>query len=433
MLKRLLLSFTALYTVFSMGFSQSIILSGEFRPRTEYAHGFKTLASKDQNSGFFTTQRSRINLSYSGLKSKSYISVQDVRTWGNQVQLVENEDRAISIHEAWFMPQLDKKGLWALKIGRQELVYDDHRIFGNVAWAQAARSHDAVLLKYMPNDKSKLDIALAYNQDFARLNSNLYTTANYKTMQMLWYHSSVDKFNYSLLFMNLGFQVSGKDSLNKDIQDTKFNQTVGTHFDYSHNKFTVTGNIFYQLGKQASLVEKDISAYLLGLEAQYSVLSNHKLSLGYELQSGNSQKEASDKNKAFNPYYGTNHKFNGTMDYFYVGNHINSVGLQDIYAKWNAKLKKFNLGADLHLFSAAADILNPANADVASKNLGTELDIYLDFSFSENVKCLIGYSQMLATESMQYLKGGKYDETQNWAFIMLTYNPVFFKHETIKN
>ena len=40
---------------------------------------------------------------------------------------------------------------------------------------------------------------------------------------------------------------------------------------------------------------------------------------------------------------------------------------------------------------------------------------------------------MLATESMQYLKGGKYDETQNWAFIMLTYNPVFFKHETIKN
>ncbi len=36
---------------------------------------------------------------------------------------------------------------------------------------------------------------------------------------------------------------------------------------------------------------------------------------------------------AFTPLYGTNHKFNGWMDYFYVGNHGSSIGLQDINAK----------------------------------------------------------------------------------------------------
>ena len=145
--------------------AQTFTLSGEFRPRTEYAHGLKTLAAADQDPGFFTTQRSRLNLKYGASKMTAYLSLQDVRTWGNQSQLNENEDRAVSIHEAWIMPTIGKGAKWALKIGRQEIVYDDHRIFGNVGWAQSARSHDALLLKYSPSAKSSLDIGLAYNQD----------------------------------------------------------------------------------------------------------------------------------------------------------------------------------------------------------------------------------------------------------------------------
>ena len=35
------------------------------------------------------------------------------------------------------------------------------------------------------------------------------------------------------------------------------------------------------------------------------------------------------ENNSFTPFYGTNHKFNGHMDYFYVGNHIGNVGLRE--------------------------------------------------------------------------------------------------------
>jgi hypothetical protein len=88
-----------------------------------------------------------------------------------------------------------------------------------------------------------------------------------------------------------------------------------------------------------------------------------------------------DKVYAFTPFYGTNHKFNGFMDYFYVGNHINSVGLNDVYLKYNWSKKKFVINADLHYFASAGKI-----AEDTENNLGTELD--LTFSYKNSGCCI---------------------------------------------
>ena len=39
-------------------------LSGEFRPRAEFRHGYKTLSASDAEAAFFTSQRTRLNLYY---------------------------------------------------------------------------------------------------------------------------------------------------------------------------------------------------------------------------------------------------------------------------------------------------------------------------------------------------------------------------------
>ncbi|NQU84496.1 MAG: hypothetical protein HQ541_01925 [Mariniphaga sp.] len=118
-------------------------LTGEFRPRTEISHGYKTLASENQDVSTITAQRSRLNFIFNSESVKTKLVLQDVRRWGSQKQLVTNEDFATSIHEAWaevlFTPE------FSLKAGRQELIYDDHRIFGNVGWAHQARSHDIAI------------------------------------------------------------------------------------------------------------------------------------------------------------------------------------------------------------------------------------------------------------------------------------------------
>ena len=71
--------------------------------------------------------------------------MQDIRNWGNQRQLVANEANAVSIHQAWGEVEL-VKGL-SLKAGRMELAYDDHRILGNVGWAQNEQTFDAITLQ----------------------------------------------------------------------------------------------------------------------------------------------------------------------------------------------------------------------------------------------------------------------------------------------
>ncbi|MCY7359793.1 MAG: alginate export family protein [Rudanella sp.] len=60
----------------------------------------------------------------------------------------------LMLHEAWgefSLLDTNKTKLgkeFTLKIGRQELVYDDVRLLGNLDWLQQARRHDMALLKY---------------------------------------------------------------------------------------------------------------------------------------------------------------------------------------------------------------------------------------------------------------------------------------------
>ena len=135
-------------------------LSGEVRPRMEYLHGYSTFTDKDSDPAGFASQRTRINFNYSHDRVKMYISAQDVFLWGSQPQLFSTSN-SLSMHQAWgqyfLTPSL------SLKLGRQELVYDDERIFGNSNWDQQGRSHDVALLRY--DGMVRIDIGAAFNQN----------------------------------------------------------------------------------------------------------------------------------------------------------------------------------------------------------------------------------------------------------------------------
>jgi hypothetical protein len=141
-------------------------------------------------------------------------------------------------------------------------------------------------------------------------------------------------------------------------------------------------------------------------------------------------KDPTDDDKAFKPLYGTNHKFNGWMDYFYVGNHMSSVGLLDIFIPLNFKKNKFSASLIPHFFQSAEDIYSmgdDGNMKDFSNGLGTEIDLVAGYAVAPNVVIRAGYSQLFATESMQVLKGGNYENTNNWAWVMIDFKPTFFK------
>jgi hypothetical protein len=132
--------------------------------------------------------------------------------------------------------------------------------------------------------------------------------------------------------------------------------------------------------------------------------------------------------KSFAPLFGTNHKFNGLMDYFYVGNHANNVGLTDIYASLGYKKDKLSAKIAPHFFSAAANVFD--GSEKADNNLGTEIDLTMSYKLTSDITLNGGYSKLFATDTMEILKGGDKDENNSWAWLMITFKPKLFTHKT---
>ncbi|MBI5539696.1 MAG: alginate export family protein [Bacteroidia bacterium] len=427
-MKTTFLTLALLLSQFICSYSQ-FKLSGELRPRFEYNHGYKSLANENQDASAFTSQRSRLLFEYKDDNLLFSITLQDVRMWGSQKQLATNEDFATSIHEAWAEVLFTKK--ISLKAGRQELSYDDQRILGGVDWLQQARAHDVAIFKY--TGKLNAHLGFAFHQS-GTITNNFYTGPDsYKSMQFVWLNKKTDKLNISLLFLNNGAPYTKtKDTLgNMTEQGVRYSQTLGPRIVYSKNKISTSFNFYYQMGKTSA--NKTINSYEGAMELGYKISDKLGINLGFERLSGTSQTDTANKeDNSFNPLYGTNHKFNGTMDYFYVSNHIGSVGLNDIYLKLAYSKNKISASLTAHNFTSASDILdkkefvNNGKITAMSSSLGNEIDLDFGYSISKSITFKAGYSHMFGTESLVALKGGKKEEISNWAWLMLVVKPTFF-------
>lgn len=413
-------------------------LSGEFRPRTEFLHGYGDLMKmSNQMFQIQTSQRSRINFDYKSEKMKFGVQLQDVRVWGSQAQLVTNDGALTAIHQAWAEVLFNQN--LSLKMGRMELNYDDQRIFGSVDWLQQGRSHDLLLFKYEKKDAFNLHIGLAENT----AEPYFYNIAsNYKSMQFVWFNKKFgEKYTLSILALNQGLQ---NDTTGAQPIRSIYNQTIGQRSVFKQNKLTLSANLYYQMGKTISAYKDDndeiqykkLSAYNLNLDANYKINDNYTLALGYELLSGIDQTDTTKVYNqgaySFNPLFGTNHKFNGHMDYFYVGGrHINSTGLQDFYLQFDYKKDKFDIGLHAHQFLSASPILDAkeklASGKIQALNstLGTELDFYGGYKINSEVSFRAGLSFMLPTSTLSTLRGGNTDALNYWGWMMFVYKPNF--------
>ncbi len=404
----------------------SYSINGQYMNRVEYRHGYSTLDTAGQDAAFFISQRARIMSSVKFEKGEIFVSIQDIRTWGSTANLPIDNAGLLSVHEAWVALQLNKK--LNLKMGRQEIAYDEDRIFGSLDWAMQARRHDAALLKFYDSaTNTTLHFGFAFNQDKEQLAGTIYTVPNnYKTFQYLYFNRTFGKVKASFLFLNNGIQFT-KPNTTPVEYTTVFSQTFGPRLTYKEagKKLSWNAAFYYQMGKNNQ--NRSLSAYDFLAEVAIQITKSFSLTGGLEWLSGTDEIGAnSTESKSFNPLYGTNHRFNGYMDYFYVGNHSNSVGLQDFYIKGLINRPKVFYGASLHFFNAAADVNDDSQAaTVATGRLGTELDLTMNYNISNGISLQGGYSQMFATKSLEYLKNTPdgSNQTNNWAHLMLIVRP----------
>ena len=421
-MKKILYPLVFVFTVFFAGgdlLAQSVKISGEVRPRYEYRHGYKKLIPDDYDAANFISQRTRLSAFYGNDIFKFGLVLQNVSVWGDVPQLNKSSVFGTSIHQAWGEVIFNEK--FSVKLGRQEIIYDDHRIFGSVGWAQQARSHDAAIIKWKPSKKHRIDIGLALNANGETLYKEDYAVNSYRTFQYLWYHGSFNKIGISFLALNNGMPYKGAtDSTQKVV----YSQTIGPRVTFKDGKISANAAFYYQGGKNAD--NKSTSAMYFSANAAYKISKKFSVGFGGEYLSGTAYDET-DTDKSFKPLYGTNHKFNGWMDYFYVGSYMKGPGLIDINIPLVYSVDKFTFKLIPHYFMAAATVGLDKDGKDLSSSLGTEIDFTVGYKMSKSMIISAGYSQMLATETMQVIKGGNYENTNNWAWVMFTFKPTFYK------
>lgn len=387
--------------------------NGQYFARGEYRNGYSRPIENGVKPAIFLAHRARIEGNYSHKDFSFFMSVQDVRTWGSTSQLNVSDD-FLSVHEAW--AQVNFNPNWSFKLGRQELNYDNFRFLGNVDWTFQARSHDLALVKF-EKDKSKLHIGAAFNQQNQKLTGTIYEQPNqYKTAQFIRYEQFQGGNGFSLLFWNDGRENAG---------NVFFRQTFGlSNLQFGNPKrLKSSGYFYFQTGD--NFIDQEISAWNLGLDLKKEFVldssRNRKveLAVGLEILSGSDNDEAKDR--AFLPLYGTNHIFNGFMDYFFVSGMLSQpVGLQDINLKGRVtpSLKTW-VQADFHLFWSHKNLIY-----TQQKYLGSELDLTFGRILNDGVSIQAGYSRFFAIGTFSELsRVSNPEKNQDWAYLMFIFRP----------
>ncbi len=495
--KSIALSVT-IFLFFSQICQAQLTISAQIRARGEYRAGYGSLVPKDQVAGNndtsaagFISQRTRLNFLYKFEKIAMGLAIQDVRVWGQDASTISSADGSkLGVHEAWAEAILsDSLGL-SVKFGRQELLYDDSRLLGNLDWLQQARRHDAAVFK-LNKMGWQVDLGLAFNQTTDAVNTynTFYTAGNtpayitvkgtavtipsgfvptaslggapvlasnvstnganqmYKTMQYLYASKTVSKTKISALFFKDDFEKFRTDSLSSgtekvygrryDVAGSNSRVTFGAMAVGTAKKFSYSAGAYFQTGTDRD--GKDLTAYNIFGYVGYTA-GKMTVGLGYELLSGNDPNTVATENHRFDPLYGTPHKFWGYMDYWYAGAGSPVAGLSNPYLKLKyAATPKFSIALDVHNFSIANDFANKVSDGTGStlldKNMGYETDLVFNYAMSKSAIFELGYCTMFGNNSLEVVKMntiGKAEQTATWAYLMVTIKPELFKTEMPK-
>ncbi len=380
-------------------------------------------STADGDLAAFLLGRSRLNLSYQWKNMiETSVTAQYSGTWGST--------GALSLYEGWlkFNPG---KGFF-IKAGRQDLSYDDLRIFGSDDWSMTGLSHDALKIGYEGHGH-KVHLFGAFNQNASNISGGTYYTGGlqpYKGMAALWYHYDFQKFplGASLLFLNVSMQGGDKDVNEK----TWHQQIVGTYLRFHPAKWNLEAAYYHQMGHAEDGLP--IRAWMASGKLSFAPSPSVSLQLGYDYLSGDSKFATPAQGqigltrheviRGFNSIYGSHHKFYGAMDFFYVSTYVGGFtpGLQNAYAgiMWNP-VRNLKLNAAYHFLATAAKL------ESADRPLGHELELSAGYNFLPNLGLSMGYSFMHGTQTMVVLKRTSEKRNLNWVWVMLRYAPRFFQ------
>jgi hypothetical protein len=398
-------------------------IDAEFRPRTEFRQGFSQPLLDGTKPGFLTTQRTRLNFNYKGGIVSGKITLQDARIFGetDTKQPATATTGSVGVYEAW-AEMLLYSGT-SLKIGRQGVQFEDGRLFSLSPWSTTGNAHDLAQLRYVAPG---IDIQLGYafnNQKAYNADTSFYSVSKmYKELEFLHITKTLATgLDVSILGVDEAFMKSKADRSLYHRYTT--GGTLLLKNDQKPLGFLATA--YYQFGKSAPTV--DLDAYLLAIKGTYAFNKKVTGLLGGDYYSGSGATLAATKTNTFNKLpYGVNHSFNGYMEYWAT---LPKGGLINYFGGATLKLNS-RLSSDITYYGfKLAKGMKSGTVDV-DKNIGSELDLVLNYKFSAETAVQFGWCTYFETDGTKLLK---YKSTTidtrfpQYAYVMLTIKPQLYK------
>jgi hypothetical protein len=405
-------------------------IDGEFRPRIEFRDGVKKPLTDTLKPDYITLQRTRLSANYKSGILNTQLTLQDSYVWG---QTDTKSVTTIGVYEAWVELLLIKD--FSATIGRQAIKYDDQRIFSVSNWTNSGQAHDLVLFKYKVS-KLKTHLGLAYNNSKDTTLEIDYTVKLYKNMEFTWLSYDFDKgLTFSAIAIDEGMQKT------TNYTNTYFRNTIGSNLVFTNDSMPFNFKLcgYYQFGRSnvydtAKLAKNstfaNLNAYMIAAKISYKFFNPLQIFAGTDIYSGSSYSAPNNKSTTFNKLYGSNHTFNGYMEYWY---NLPKAGLKDFYFGLNSQLIN-SLSAEInyHIFSLYRNYQYTDSKKiktVLSPNLGSELDFTFLYKLSSETTIQGGYSIYFKNNNTEkVLKTfGSSTRMPQWAYIMLTIRPVLYK------
>jgi len=456
---------TALAAVFFMGatiVSADVEFGGQFRPRFE-------VVDKDFNgmtdANTFIQSRIRLDTKVTADDNISaFFQLQSTPTWGfdsavfgasdssTNIHLnARGGDKSVTIHQAYvvlgnfFGMPVD------LKLGRQEIIFDGHRIVGNTGWTAGAVRHDAIRLDH-GNDTYGVTYVFSKASEFiGALGADDVNDTSWHMFHFTLKELLGGKLSAILVATvdNLG---DGAGPGGADLDNTYY--TFGVRQAGSLSGFSWRVEAYYQAGdadlcgdgscvlpSAADTPGWDRSAYMAGVRAGYKfdVATAPSITLWFDYLSGDDNLADKDINQ-FNTLLDTGHKYYGFMDQFLgVGNgavagSTRGLGLMDLAIKTSiSPMENLLVKADIHSFYTAEDAQAgiaaipgsgvPAS-EVGENHLGEEVDLTLVHTYSESTKIIVGYSHFFGTDLMASMPGrtiAANPDDADWGYVMVDF------------
>ncbi len=382
---------------------QTIKFSAQIRPRIEFEN--KSFNSKIPFSNY-TLLRSRLGVSFNpSAEMSGFIQVQDARIFGTEPSTTADL-KNVDLHQAYFKIDNFFKLPMDIKVGRMELHYSNERIVGLSNWGNTGRSFDGAVLS-IKGDKFKADIFSVKESE--KLNAG----------------DSLDQNMYGIfteLMLMQNYKIQPFIIWQRAVPSNLLNRfTLGTYIKGDISSFTHETEFIYQFGDiTASSGKQNIAAYMFAFNASYTFDEPSKPSIGAGVDYISGDKNSADNDyNVFNTVFGTGHKFFGSMDYFTdMPAHTYGLGIMDLIAKM-ALTPIENLRATLvgHIFTANADykLINGST----STNFGTEIDLQLNYKYSDNITMECGASLFSPGDVFKEKKG---NNNATWFYLTAVVN-----------